>query len=1352
MDIGSLTGEIAIDDQMSHAFDLLSERVRKFADQFDGALGSLVISVGVGVAAVTGLTAAITALGNRGADVNDAASSLEHFAGSAKNAEDIMAGLRTGTMETIDDFELMKTGSQLLSAGVKLNAADFKALGSAAFALQNRGLGKTKDMMNLLTTAMVTGRTRGLAMKVGVIDIGDAEEVFAKKLGTTRDRLTDTAKAMAHQQEVLRISNAITRDAGNVQRDFGEQLEFVRAKILNWVDDLGRAIAVSPNVARAMEAIGEALQKSFGGAGQSAIEIITGLVNKFADLVTRFAPTIIQAMADIAKGIGSVFNFVTGAIDLIPDWFKTVAKNAALTAIAIGLVSTALTALTYIGVTPFLLGIGQVLAGLGTSGLTTIPIIVRIGSVLQNLSFIEAVTLSIRALGTALLGLVATPLGIAVAFTSLGIAIYQTTRTGNDWLTRVFAWTLGIKEFTASQKEASLDALELQRLLASSAKAKDIELPDQKAEDAKKALIEADKAYAKKVEELRATLRGEGQDLAVVRDAIRGLTEAQKANSDVLIRVLPELDKLANARIKLSDGTKNQRDNEKALYDIGLIYKQQLVDTDMAQIKKLGGTYLLIESYKKQGLTLDNIARKYGTTKDAVESFIAVSKEEFDIAKNSQEEIAKVLKKNDEMRAVLADQGIEGRIAKIKVDAQAEVDVYNNAFTRTIEQAKAFQEARNKLTKTEIDTEWQKLTLAGYEIVLKAYNELNDEMKKATLSTTDYEIFKAHEAAVERLRAFKVGVTGTQEQYDLLKKYTDASEQHKVDLANKTAGTIIERMHAVGILTAKELDDVASAARIDFEQMRDSGVYTAEQLGIAWEKAFALAFPEIIRLHKNISELSSILRELASVTDGAFGSVISDLASMVEGLDKAAKAAERFRKAQAGGDTVGEGLALLQGASAVAGATNPSGKSKWATIGGGALAGGLLGAEIGTSVFPGVGTALGFGIGATAGAIIGIYRAFKGVSDEVKAARKAVGEFETSLWSSLTAAQALEAGGQGWAATTIGVRDAYLAAGLSIADADAAVRRLWESANQGPEATAAAQAAIQSIINRNKEIMDSIHQNGWTTQEELQAVADKAKAVYEFMLRSGKYSAEQVAEAWQQSAHAQAVALGDAAAIAADAAEAAGFKTRDQLEQIAAKAKSTYEYMRDSGLYTSAEVQRAWEAMNDAQLTAFDGATDSIDALEAKFKSLSDSIADEAPEAVMGVIEAQTRAEMELLQKRMDEQRKSMELDTAAAAEALKNALEHLQVDPIHVGIIFDVPAIPQPDTQNFAGGGTVQPRGTDTVPAMLTPGEHVLTSAQYNARGGGGGTAVIQINGRTLAEVMVPELPGAVARYGIGR
>src|SRR6185369_893488 len=55
---------------------------------------------------------------------------------------------------------------------------------------------------------------------------------------------------------------------------------------------------------------------------------------------------------------------------------------------------------------------------------------------------------------------------------------------------------------------------------------------------------------------------------------------------------------------------------------------------------------------------------------------------------------------------------------------------------------------------------------------------------------------------------------------------------------------------------------------------------------------------------------------------------------------------------------------------------------------------------------------------------------------------------------------------------------------------------------------------------------------------------------------------------------------------------------------------------------------------------------------------------------------------------------------------------------------------------QSFAGGGRVlpfTPRGTDTVPAMLTPGEMVLTRDQQRAVGGGGVDLVSAMDRQTM-------------------
>ena len=126
----------------------------------------------------------------------------------------------------------------------------------------------------------------------------------------------------------------------------------------------------------------------------------------------------------------------------------------------------------------------------------------------------------------------------------------------------------------------------------------------------------------------------------------------------------------------------------------------------------------------------------------------------------------------------------------------------------------------------------------------------------------------------------------------------------------------------------------------------------------------------------------------------------------------------------------------------------------------GAATGAASGAAIG-SVVPGLGTAIGAVIGGLAGGLTGLI----GVSKAEKQGRTAVAEIEANLAASLSAQQQIEAGGESWKMTVIAVRDAFLATGRSSEEAEAAVKKLWESSKGGAKAVEAAVAPIQAAFD-----------------------------------------------------------------------------------------------------------------------------------------------------------------------------------------------------------------------------------------------------------------------------------------------
>jgi len=165
--------------------------------------------------------------------------------------------------------------------------------------------------------------------------------------------------------------------------------------------------------------------------------------------------------------------------------------------------------------------------------------------------------------------------------------------------------------------------------------------------------------------------------------------------------------------------------------------------------------------------------------------------------------------------------------------------------------------------------------------------------------------------------------------------------------------------------------------------------------------------------------------------------------------------------------------------------------------GGGSIIG-AAGASIGTALMtrfqttfgPAIKAALPFGIGEaivallpTIGALFGpvaqkignfFRNIFGGPSAEELRGRESVAAFEEQLHSLLTATQKADAGNEDWKMTVIAIRDAYLAAGRTEAEALAAAERLWQSSKKGASETAAAIAAIQAVLDQATHATDEL--------------------------------------------------------------------------------------------------------------------------------------------------------------------------------------------------------------------------------------------------------------------------------------
>lgn len=144
--------------------------------------------------------------------------------------------------------------------------------------------------------------------------------------------------------------------------------------------------------------------------------------------------------------------------------------------------------------------------------------------------------------------------------------------------------------------------------------------------------------------------------------------------------------------------------------------------------------------------------------------------------------------------------------------------------------------------------------------------------------------------------------------------------------------------------------------------------------------------------------------------------------------------------------------------------------------------GNLLGGAINT-LLPGLGTML----GPLASKLFEWFKGIGGPSKEEQAGRSEARSFEDTLIKTLNATQQAEAGSERWKQVVIAVRDQYVAAGKSAAEAEAVVKRLWEAEKRGPEAVKAVEDEIKNVI----------------------AIADQARAKTEEAARIFRESQEQ---------------------------------------------------------------------------------------------------------------------------------------------------------------------------------------------------------------------------------------------------
>lgn len=160
-------------------------------------------------------------------------------------------------------------------------------------------------------------------------------------------------------------------------------------------------------------------------------------------------------------------------------------------------------------------------------------------------------------------------------------------------------------------------------------------------------------------------------------------------------------------------------------------------------------------------------------------------------------------------------------------------------------------------------------------------------------------------------------------------------------------------------------------------------------------------------------------------------------------------------------------------------------------------------------------------------------------------------------------------------------------------------------------------------------------------------------------------------------------------------ATSAGYQTTAQLQKAANDAVKLWQYMRDSGQYTAAEVADAWQkaqdamtAMGDTTPKAVADAKQAVADLDAQIQSLQQSVDAEAPEEEMGVIEKQQRAKLKDLQDQRAEAAKTLDDLTQQMTKSMDDVAEAIKGIPDEITVRVNL------DYGSSGGGSAPSGRG----------------------------------------------------------
>lgn len=247
--------------------------------------------------AVVGYTLALAKMGERGGQVIAVQSAFTRVAGDSEAA---LIKLRKATQGLISDYDLMAGFNRAVTLGAARTVDEFAELADTAITL-GRALGVDAGHALESLTIGIGRQSRLVLDNIGlIVKVGEANEMYARRLGKTADELTLVEQKEAFRTAAMEAARRKVEELGRAEATNAQLLARIRTLYQNIRDEIAKIIATSSTLRIAFFETGNVLETILLAFQSGAPEDIKEAFKRVGEMAgTAFAAAFFGAMAKV---------------------------------------------------------------------------------------------------------------------------------------------------------------------------------------------------------------------------------------------------------------------------------------------------------------------------------------------------------------------------------------------------------------------------------------------------------------------------------------------------------------------------------------------------------------------------------------------------------------------------------------------------------------------------------------------------------------------------------------------------------------------------------------------------------------------------------------------------------------------------------------------------------------------------------------------------------------------------------------------------------------------------------------------------------------------------------------------